>query len=198
MNSRRLARRTGAATGPRLVRGCSAAGELVHECSAAGEHTAAGDLQPTQQRDRNDACLRCTSRYLHCALSLPSLQACNRTWLAACLLFLLACHGIPSVLPDASFRGSAAKHARLAVICAPRSLNIAEYCIRSHCYDKYRGYPCTSLQLCHLLSQELRIGAVQRQLKSKGPKNKNSSAAAAYRRGAREQVSPRATDRPPA
>ena len=102
MNSRRLARRTGAATGPRLVRGCSAAGELVHECSAAGEHTAAGDLQPTQQRDRNDACLRCTSRYLHCALSLPSLQACNRTWLAACLLFLLACHGIPSVLPDAS------------------------------------------------------------------------------------------------
>ena len=117
-NSRRLVRRTGAASGPRMVRGCSAAGELVHECSAAGEHTAAGDLQPTQQRNRNDACLRCTSRYLHCALSLPSLQACNRTWLAACLLFLLACHGIPSVLPDASFRGSGQTRASCSNLCS--------------------------------------------------------------------------------
>ena len=67
-NSRRLVRRTGAASGPQLVRGCSAA-ELPQECTMTGE-------QP-QQRGRSDAWLRCGGNYLHCALSWQLFALCT-------------------------------------------------------------------------------------------------------------------------
>ena len=129
----------------------------------------------------------------------------NNCWSAATQSALICTVHVPSPSVQAAANASiyaalASSSRRYAVtvltdrIVAPRAHTIA---IRN--YPK--GWTCLDrghhrAQLHSGRAALYRCSAARKTIK-KGANKKNSSAAAAYRRGAREQAAPRATDRPP-
>ena len=148
----------------------------------------------------------------------PSHPACSlaiAAWLACKCFLAFACYkpflGIPSVLHAASFTVSTCGQTR--AFCSKLCSSLAQYSGILHTeplLQHYRGYPCTSVQLCRLLSKglaqnscsrrgEQSRGAIQRTNQSKkGPRKRIPAPPRLTGACAREQASPRATDRPPA